>query len=466
MNVRAILPLVVFAGICLPVAGGPRTASVRPQALAVSVDQTGAADSLFARGRLLEAERAYARRLAADPSDREARARLGLLALWSNRLARADSLLPADDDDARGELLVREKRYGEAARHYRRAGHAGLAAQLEALTDPYHVSLSKPYLILPFAPNTLLPLVHVTVNGREADFLIDTGAGPTIVDPELATVIGARTFGTDSGTYAGGRRAPFEYGVIDSIALGPATVSQVPVHIQGTRAYAAAAGGRTVSGIIGTGLLSQFRPMLDFARHQLELEPRAQPPLQLVGVPFWLLGDHFITVSALAVDSVETLLVLDTGLAMPGGALVPSTGLLTACGVKPSGPMVSGRGGGGRVQVTPFRFPRLRIGPVQRDSILAVAGAFPPTLEQHFGPHLGGLVSHGFFSDQAVLLDFDAMRLYVLQSPDSAAPGAAALSSRQGMGRGTTAIRPSASATSRSAPRAANPTGRARPGSV
>jgi predicted aspartyl protease len=375
--------------------------------------QSPEGDSLFAHGRLNEAEAAYARRLAADPSDRAARKHLGLLALWRNHLARADSLLPDDEDEARGEILYRQKRYLEASPRYRRLGRGTMAAKLAALTDPYETSMSGERAVLPFARGAVLPVVHVTVNGREGDFLIDTGAGETIMDVEFAAAIGARTFGADSGVYAAGRRATFEHGVVGSIVLGSATIRNVPVHIQRTRAYAPAAGGRAVSGIIGVGLLSQFHSTMDFAGAQLVLERRGGPRGDGVSIPFWLLGDHFVTISATAVDSVEVLLVFDTGLAMPGGALVPAASLVAEAGVTLGGGAVSGVGGGGRVQVTPFQFPGLRVGPLQRDSVLAVAGAFPPTLERRFGPRIGGLLSHGFFSDRRVTLDFEAMQLVV-----------------------------------------------------
>lgn len=89
--------------------------------------------------------------------------------------------------------------------------------------------------------------------------------------------------------------------------------------------------------------------------------------------------------------------------------------------MSPSGASVTGRGGGGVVTVTPFRFPRLEVGPLVRTDVVAVAGAFPPPLERSFGPRIGGLVSHGFFAGQRVTLDFDVMELIVEGEPRPAA---------------------------------------------
>lgn len=251
------------------------------------------------------------------------------------------------------------------------------------------------------------------MNARTAHFLVDTGAGETIVDPAFAASVGARTFGPDSGAYAGGKVGSFEHATVDSLELGGAVVRSVPVHLQGTTAYAPAAGGRAVSGILGTGVLSRFRATLDFAAQALELQAPGAGRAEGVGLPFWLLGDHFVTTTGAVGGGAESLLVFDTGLAMPGGALVPSASLLEEAGILPAGTPVTGVGGGGAVTVTPFLLERLTVGPLVRENVLAVAGAFPPSLERRFGTRIGGLLSHGFFADRRVTLDFVSMRLIV-----------------------------------------------------
>jgi len=70
-------------------------------------------------------------------------------------------------------------------------------------------------------------------------------------------------------------------------------------------------------------------------------------------------------------------------------------------------------GGGGTVTVTPFEFPRLQVGALERSNVVAVAGAFPPTLEHQFGVRIGALLSHGFFAGHRVTLDFEIMQLIV-----------------------------------------------------
>jgi hypothetical protein len=173
-----------------------------------------------------------------------------------------------------------------------------------------------------------------------------------------------------------------------------------------------------LAGIVGTTLLSHFRSTIDFGGRTLQLAPRGggeNPPARATVLPFWLLGDHFITLEGTAAGT-RTMLIFDSGLAMPGGAFVPSASLLEELGVRPGGASVTGVGGG-RVTVTPFRFSRLELGPLARTDVVSVAGAFPATLERRFGVRIGGLVSHGFFTGQKVTLDFDRMELIVEGGP-------------------------------------------------
>lgn len=392
---------------------------------AVASPAAAIADSLFARGDLDAAHDAYARQLALHPDDGVALTRLGMLALWSNRLAEAERLLgaaAAGDPDSReiqgalAEVHYRAGRFVRAAEHLRRLGREAQAAKLEAIGLPNRVTISPAGTRLPFAARALLPVLVAEVNGHQAHLLLDTGAGETILDPAFADRVGARRFGADSAVYAGGRVGTFDHAAVDSLRLGEAVIHGVPARVLSTRAFAPAAGGLPVDGIIGTTLLSQFLSTIDFGGRALELAPRGTGAAEAaITLRFWLLGDHFITASGVAAG-VETLLVFDTGLAIPGGAFVPAESLLREAAVVPLGTPVSGVGGGGAVSVTPFRFPRLAMGSLVRTDVMSVAGAFPEVLEHRFGPRIGGLVSHGFFEGRRVTLDFDAMRLIVTES--------------------------------------------------
>ncbi|NOT10178.1 MAG: DUF3887 domain-containing protein [Gemmatimonadales bacterium] len=398
--------------------------------LRTSAAQSADAESLFVRGDFAAARTAFERRLASNRSDAPARIRLGLLALWENRLDAAEAHLTAahtadsanrEVRNALAEVRYRQRRWAEAAQLNRGLGRGAMADKLADISAPLVATIEPARgARVPFAPGAVLPVLAAQVNGHAATLLLDTGAGETILDTAFARTIGARRYGVDSAVFAGGRRATYEHGSVDSLVVGGARLRGVPVLIQATSQYAPAAGGRRVDGIIGTGFLAQFRSTIDFGGSALVLAPRAPtPPSGAVVLPIWLLGDHFITLRAEAAG-IPTLLVFDTGLAMPGGAFVPSEGIVKRSGAQVGSAAVSGIGGGGAVRVTPFQFQKLAIGPIERTDVLSLAGAFPAVLERRFGAEIGGLVSHGFFADRAVTLDFDAMRMIV--EPSSAAP--------------------------------------------
>src|SRR5204863_9948810 len=131
-----------------------------------------------------------------------------------------------------------------------------------------------------------------SVNGSEPVYLlIDTGGAELILDSTFAATIGARRYGSETGTYAGGQRAGFEHGCVDSLRLGGITLCDVPVHIQDTGRYSGVAMGLRVSGVLGTSVLRHFLFTLDYPAGRLRLRPRghglATATDSAIVVPFW-----------------------------------------------------------------------------------------------------------------------------------------------------------------------------------
>jgi hypothetical protein len=235
--------------------------------------------------------------------------------------------------------------------------------------------------------------------------------------------VGARTFGADSATFAGGKRGTFEYGAIDSVSLGGVTVRNVPVQILSTRRFAGAAGGRQVDGIIGTVFLYHFLATLDYPGAKLLLRPRTEASRREVDraavaesatvVPFWMSGDHYMVARGRINHSGPLLWFMDTGLAGAGFTCPEAT--VKAAGIDLSKvPSFDGMGGGGRVAVRPFSVDSLMLGPTLQRGITAFFGPFPPSLERGQGYRIAGLLSHGFLRRYRLTMDFDRMR-YVLR---------------------------------------------------
>lgn len=421
----AILVAIIVSGpaAATPVAGA---APAPRSALAA------AAESLFVAGAFAEADTLYARILAAAPGDTLALRGRGTVALFHNRLADATRWFEAAlarNPGSTGllrrlaESHVRSDDFKRAARFEREAGRAPRARQLEDLAGRTPYRADPRAAEVAFVQTDPLPVIEVRVNGSApVFFIIDTGASDIVLDTEFADSITVRRFGADSATFAGGRRASVEHGAVDSVTLGGLTVRDVPVEILSTRRFSGAAGGRRVSGILGTTFLYHFIATLDYPGGRLVLRPRTEAALREVersaaadsswAIPFWMSGDHFMVARGRMNASPPLLWFIDTGLAGAGFTCPAST--IEAAGVDLSkAPSFQGQGGGGAVTVTPFVVDSLSLGPAVRRGITAFFGPFPPTLEMGQGYRIAGLLSHGFLRPYRLTMDFTGMRYFL-----------------------------------------------------
>ncbi|MBI4538041.1 MAG: aspartyl protease family protein [Gemmatimonadetes bacterium] len=393
-------------------------------------------DSLFREGRFEDAAQAYRQVLDRAPASFRAQLLLGQIALLGNHLdeaqqraSRALELAP-DDPIPRSllaEVFYRRDELERAAPLLRAAGREAKARKLESFrgVPPYDIGGERDATRLPFVQTDALPVVEVRVNGGGlANFIIDTGASEVILDPRFARDVGAREFGSEVGTFAGGLKSTFVHGTVDSLALGDFVVRHVPVQLLDTRPLAAVAGGRQVDGIIGTVLLYHFLATLDYpggalvlrrrtAQNLARFEKEAGADAQTV-VPFWMAGDHFVVAWG-SVNGRAYLLFVDTGLAGLAFTCPESTVKEAGIEIVESRARV-GTGGGGKLSVVPFVLTELALADAVGRDVAGVFGPFPPSLEHNLGFRIGGLISHGFFRGHALTLDFTGMRLFLRPS--------------------------------------------------
>jgi predicted aspartyl protease len=384
-----------------------------------------AADTLFRSGKFGEAEASYAEIVAKAPDDFRAVSQLGTLGLFSNRFTEAEKWLEKaiqiKPKDAASKLLLAEVFYRQdkfelAAPLLRDAGQETRVKTLESFRGltRYEVQSQAKSTTLKFLVTNPLPLVQVKVNGKEAIFLIDTGAAEVILDPEFANQVRAKEFGSlGNGTFAGGKNAGVQAGRIDLLALGDFEIKNVPVMLLSTRQFAPIFGGKQIDGIIGTVLFYHFLATLDYPRGELVLhrnteENRKGLDNKATVIPFWMAGDHFIVAWG-KIEKLSVLWFVDTGLA--GGGVTCAESIIKEAGIKLSESQAGeGIGGGGKVKVVPFTVKELSLGDATAQDVRGLfLGAFP--LENAFGFRIGGIISHGFFRPYAVTFDFTGMRL-------------------------------------------------------
>jgi predicted aspartyl protease/Tfp pilus assembly protein PilF len=393
-----------------------------------------AADTLFKAGKFAAAQTEYARVIGRDPRNYRATSRLGYIALLSNRLDEAQKRLEQaiaikpDETAAKAllaEVFYRRDDFPTAALLLRAIGQQVKATKWESFkhVKPYAVDGKSSRTVLKFIVTDPLPVLRVRVNGgEEVNFFIDTGAGEVILDSDFAKQVRAKEFGSQTGSFAGGKRAPIQQGSIDSLTLGDFVVKNVPVQIMNTRQFSKPIfGGRQVDGIIGTVLLYHFLSTLDYPRGQLVLRRNTPDDLErfVVGsradhaivMPFWMAGDHFMVAWGTVEKSDPVLLFVDTGLA--GGGVTLAKSVLDQAGIKLAEDRThEGLGGGGKVKVTPFVVRELSLGEAKEEN---VRGLFtgPFSLETSMGFRIGGIISHGFFRPYALSFDFKEMRLFL-----------------------------------------------------
>jgi len=395
------------------------------------------AAKLFREAKFAEAEKACEGVLAKAPNDFPAILLKGRIALLANRLdeaqrwlTNANKLKPKDKRLAAllAEAFYRRDDFQQAAVFFRAAGKETVAGQLESFKGlvPYQINNKDQVAHVKFIHTDPLPLISVKANGSEAvNFIIDTGGSEVTLDTEFAKKIGAKLFGQEAGTFAGGKQAPVGFGRIDSLTLGEMEVKNVPVHVIGTQAFSSAANGKPVSGVLGTALLYHFLATMDYPGGELILQPRDKASLERleqraktdkqIVIPFWMSGNHFMVAWGKVSRGAPVLLFVDTGLA--GGGYTGPRSVLDEAGVKVSEERAGeGVGGGGKIKIVPFELDELALGEARERNVNGIFGPFPPTLEYSQGFRIGGIISHQFFRPYTLSLDFTGMRFFLKRS--------------------------------------------------
>jgi hypothetical protein len=360
-------------------------------------------DDLFAQGKFAEAFPIYEQAVAAAPDSGPAIARLARARLYQGRekeatelAQKALSLMPGNPI-ANATLAVAQAR------------------QRNFGPDFYQIENPADTGSAPFVITDPLPVVHVTIGGREATFLIDTGGPDIMVRRPLAEALGLPITAGGVGTFAGGRQAQVDRTVVPEIEIGGVRIRNVPAGINPS-ADGLNFPGIKLDGVIGTGLLMHFLSTIDYCGGKLVLAPRNSSPafekrVAASGanvVPFWLVADHFMFARG-KMNQAEGLFYIDTGLA--GGGLVASKATLDAAGVTiDESKTMTGQGGGGAVQFVPFR-ASATLGNLTRDDLPGVymPGGRDPLAALPF--RSTGIISHSFFRQSRLTFDFEAMRL-------------------------------------------------------
>lgn len=267
------------------------------------------------------------------------------------------------------------------------------------------------------AENPLI-LIPTRANGRGPyEFILDTGAGMSLLSPRLADELSIGASGSREGRGAGGR-VQVSMARVDSLAVGDARGGPMPVGITADVDRIGTAVGHRIDGDLGYDFLKAFRLTLDYRRRVVRL---AQGAYEVAGaghathveVPFRLAGPvkPLVLVSAFVNGRGPHAFVLDTG----ASATVLSPDLAATLHIETlaAEPMT---GVGGMLQATVGRVGSLAVGGAHLHDVSVMVADFLADLGRIAGAPLDGILGYNFLRHFRVTLDYPNGVLWLMKS--------------------------------------------------
>ncbi|HXG67584.1 MAG TPA: aspartyl protease family protein [Blastocatellia bacterium] len=150
------------------------------------------------------------------------------------------------------------------------------------------------------------PYVKMLINGREANFVIDTGSGFTVISQKAAKKFGVSEIargGTSQGV-GGTGKFNIVYGLIRNLQLGEARIRSVPCFIRPFHEAPDKPADERVDGLIGLSILAHYLTELDYKANVMRLNREEnRPTLEAVSpnatiVPFRTTQNGLISIEA------------------------------------------------------------------------------------------------------------------------------------------------------------------------
>ncbi|MFC2166044.1 aspartyl protease family protein [Acidobacteriota bacterium] len=278
----------------------------------------------------------------------------------------------------------------------------------------------KPYVIewsntekiasLPFEIKGMLPSMKVVVNGKELEFILDTGGNLFYIDKVVAEECGLEKLVSRKAKYAytGGEEVDEFIGRADSVKLGQVTLKNVPFTLAEWKSR-----GPQSDGVITTQALKEFLATVDYANKRMIFRERSKNGMkqfrasikgkEIVEMPFVLNDSHFMFIRGSLNGTGGLSYFVDSGLAasMP---FIGMDGLIEDMGLELT--EIAG------TEYSWFKIDSLGIG----DLILSkpTQGLTGVIIEENpywsFGFIWDGLISHQFLKNfGSWTIDFDSM---------------------------------------------------------
>ena len=165
------------------------------------------------------------------------------------------------------------------------------------------------------------PYIQIKVNGRDALFVIDTGAGFTVIAKDSARRLGISEIarGGKSQGIGGDGKFPIVYGLINSLQLSDVKVRMVPCFIRPFHGVNDRPLNERADGYIGLSVLSRFIAELDYQKGRLVLDRNMDRPVPIADmegtttIPFRMTQNGLISIETEFDGAQKVNAILDSG---------------------------------------------------------------------------------------------------------------------------------------------------------
>jgi predicted aspartyl protease len=251
-----------------------------------------------------------------------------------------------------------------------------------------------------------LILLPTRVNGAGPfDFILDTGAGTSLLSAELAQQLNIKILGTKEGQSAGGKIS-VSLAKVESLALGQAKIEDVEVGIVDL-GHIAKTIGTKIDGDVGYNFLKHFRVTIDYQTAEIRFDDpkrienfggpsKAEIPMRLASP-----AKPIVLVDVYANGRGPFQFAIDTGTSTT--AIAPEVALQLRIDGSPIGPLTTG---GSQVNVTAGNLKSFQLGGARIDDLVVVVADFFAMLSQAVGAKLDGIVGYNFLRNFRVVMDY------------------------------------------------------------
>jgi predicted aspartyl protease len=253
-----------------------------------------------------------------------------------------------------------------------------------------------------------LILLPVEVNGQGPfEFILDTGAGTSLVSTELAQTLAIKILGSKEGKSAGGA-VSVSLGKVDSLAVAGLKLEQVDVGVVDLSQIGKAVGAK-IDGDLGYNFLKHFRISIDYRQNEIRFDDpkrreaagRRSRAITEVAMRLASPAKPLILVDVYANGAGPFQFVIDTGTSTT--AITPELAKQLGVASSPVGPATTG---GAQVNVTAGTLQSFQVGDAKIDNANVIVADFFAMLSNAVGTKLDGIVGYNFLCNYRVAFDY------------------------------------------------------------